>query len=269
MRHATGLVRFALAVLLAGLAMVMPAMAQRQTISGEVTYRERIALPPGATLRVELIDLVTGMATRARAEGAVGEGGQVPLSFALGFDTSTIIPGRAYGLVATIRSPSGLRFETPAPVAIDPLAPPSGLVVLLRAAQAAPEPPPPAPAAEAEPPPPPPELLDTLWRARRIGEIAVAPGIESTLSIAADLRAGGRGGCNNYFAQAGLSGQSIRFSAVAATRMACASSAANEQEARFFAALSATRSWRIVDGGELVLVDASGVELVRFVRSPF
>ena len=33
-----------------------PALAARVELSGQVTYRERIALPPGATLGIELVD---------------------------------------------------------------------------------------------------------------------------------------------------------------------------------------------------------------------
>ena len=36
---------------------VLPALAAPLTLSGEVTYRERIALPPNAVLSVQLLDL--------------------------------------------------------------------------------------------------------------------------------------------------------------------------------------------------------------------
>jgi putative lipoprotein len=261
--HPAPLVFLLLAVLSA---MTAPAMAQRQSISGEVTYRERIAMPSSAILRVELVDLGTGLPTRARAEGAIGEGGQVPLSFTLGFDAVTILPGRSYGLAAEIRAGGVARFATPAPVPVDPLAPPPDILLLLQASAQVADPAVVSETPVAEPLPPPPAILDAVWRARRINGVDTQPGIESTLSIAPDLRAGGRGGCNNYFAQASITGQGIRFSAVAATRMACASDAANQQEARFFAALSGARGWQVIDARELVLLGESGVELVRFSR---
>lgn len=55
----------------------------------------------------------------------------------------------------------------------------------------------------------------------------------------------------------------IRFSAVAASRVACLSDAANAQETAFFAALDAGRGWRR-NGEQLLLLDGSGAELMRF-----
>jgi putative lipoprotein len=80
------------------------------------------------------------------------------------------------------------------------------------------------------------------------------------------MRAGGRGGCNNYFAQATISADSIGFSAIAATRMACMSEPANRQETAFFLALESARSWRH-EGEQLVLSDADGTEVLRFSRT--
>jgi putative lipoprotein len=77
------------------------------------------------------------------------------------------------------------------------------------------------------------------------------------------MRAGGRGGCNSYFAQASVGGESIGFSAIAATRMACLSEVATAQETAFFAALEAARVWRM-DGEQLLFLDADGTELLRF-----
>ena len=80
------------------------------------------------------------------------------------------------------------------------------------------------------------------------------------------MRAGGRGGCNNSFTQAMINGESIRFSAVAATQMACVSTEATLQEERFFSALGEARFWQMRDE-RLVLLDAGGRELVLMARS--
>jgi heat shock protein HslJ len=48
--------------------------------------------------------------------------------------------------------------------------------------------------------------------------------------------------------------------------MACLDEATTTQETAFFAALEAARFWRL-DTGQLVLLDGSGDELVRFARS--
>ncbi len=75
-----------------------------------------------------------------------------------------------------------------------------------------------------EPPAPPPDvaatapILDIVWRAESIRGEAVVENADITLSIERDMRAGGRGGCNSYFAQAALEGRRLRFSAVADAR---------------------------------------------------
>ncbi|HHY48805.1 MAG TPA: META domain-containing protein, partial [Alphaproteobacteria bacterium] len=49
------------------------------------------------------------------------------------------------------------------------------------------------------------------------------------------------------------------------TKLACLSDIATAQEQAFFDALAAARFWRS-DGSTLVLLDAAGVQVVRFVR---
>ena len=80
------------------------------------------------------------------------------------------------------------------------------------------------------------------------------------------MRAGGRGGCNSYFAQTEIAGESLRFSAVAATQMACTANDITEQEQSYFAALQSTRFWRL-RSGKLVLLDAGGRDLVVLAQS--
>lgn len=76
-------------------------------------------------------------------------------------------------------------------------------------------------------------------------------------------RASGYGGCNNFFARVASEGARLRFSAIGATRMACAeSSMATERD--MLAALERTRAYRL-EGGELVLLDGAGAQAARFI----
>jgi heat shock protein HslJ len=77
-------------------------------------------------------------------------------------------------------------------------------------------------------------------------------------------RAGGTGGCNRLTGGYALDGASLRFGALAATRMACAP-ALMDQEQRFFAALAEVRGWRI-EQGRLLLTDAGGAVVLRLAR---
>lgn len=247
---------FGLFVLLA-----TPVFAAKVTLTGEVTYLERIALPPGGTLSVALVDLAAPAEPRVKAEAPISSPGQVPLTFTLNFDSSVVAEGRQYGLVAEIVGEDRtVWFRNTEPYPVDPLAPGAKIAIVVSIVSE-------AEAAAPEPPAPPP-FLNITWQADSIGGKPVARGLVSSLSIASDMRAGGRGGCNSWFAQAEVNGQRLLFSAVAATRMACMSEAATQQEDAFFGALAATRFWRL-DDKLLVLLDGSGASLVVMSRSPF
>jgi putative lipoprotein len=250
------------------LALASPALAAKVTLKGDVTYRERIALPPGGILTVSLIDLATPTQPRVSAKASIASPGQVPLTFTLNFEDSVILPNHQYGLAAEISGVDGtLWFRNAEPYVIDPLAPASDILIVVNVAPHDGDEP--AEAAIEQPvPASPPPILDITWQARTIGGSPVARNVVSSLSIAPDMRAGGRGGCNSWFAQADLEAERLIFSAVAATRMACLSEAATAQEDSFFAALAATRFWRI-DGKDLVLLDAGGAALATLEKSPF
>lgn len=234
-----------------------PALAAPVTLTGDVTYRERMALPEGGTLRVLLLDMTApGTPARVAAEAAVGPPGQVPLTFSLGFDDTAIDTTHSYALVAEISVGKELWFRNAEPYEVAPLAPAAPILIVANFVGGS---------RSAEPAVSP-ELVDVIWRAETIRGVPTEAQTESTLSIASDLRAGGKGGCNNYFAQAKVSGTSLAFSSVAATMMACASTIKTIQEESFFEALSAVRSWQLT-GGKLVLLDADGTEVLRFAQA--
>jgi uncharacterized lipoprotein YbaY len=87
---------------------VNPDTAQT-AVTGTVTYRERIALPPDAVVRVQLEDT-----SRADAPAVViGEqvidpmGRQVPIPFSIGYDPAQINPSGRYTLRARIENAAG------------------------------------------------------------------------------------------------------------------------------------------------------------------
>lgn len=73
------------------------------TVSGEVYYRQRIALPPTAELYVAVED-VSRMDVPAvvMAESRIAPAGQVPISFELKVDASRIDPRYTYAIRARI-----------------------------------------------------------------------------------------------------------------------------------------------------------------------
>ena len=82
-------------------------------IEGEVFYRERMMLPPGAELEVQLQDIsrADAMATVIASVHITTEGGP-PYPFAIEYDAGRIDPRMTYGLRATISAGGRLLFTT-------------------------------------------------------------------------------------------------------------------------------------------------------------
>lgn len=115
---------FGLAPLVVGvLAVPQVTKAGEKTITGEVIYRERIALPPDAVLVIELADVsVADAPATVIAKRRVAPTGQVPIKFDIGFDPKAIQKGRTYALQARITVGERLMFITDTSHRVDPLA---------------------------------------------------------------------------------------------------------------------------------------------------
>lgn len=248
----------ALAATLLLAALISPALAGKIELSGEVTYRERVALPDGARLRIELIDLALPERPRLSVEAPTGAG-QVPLSFTLTFEDSLILPQHNYALNAEIAA-GAVTFRNPEPYPVSPLAQAEPVIIFTHlVAQAEPAPPPPD-TAEAPALP----ILNVTWRASMIGADPVPPGVEMTMLIETSQRTGGMGGCNSWFSQAQVAERSFVIGDLAKTQRSCLYER-NMLEQRFFDALRLSTSWRI-DNGTLLLLDNAANPMVQFTR---
>jgi putative lipoprotein len=247
----------------AGLALLMllvasPAFAEDITFSGLVSWRERMALPPGSSLVVDLVALPGQQRIAGARAGLDGKAGS-PIQFTLNVRSDVVAAGGEFGLVAEIWNGGHAVFRNAQPVRAD-AAMPSG--ILIPVIFTPPPYDPPEPILPSAPDP----LLGVVWTLTSIGGDPVLPGSDVTFSIAADHRAGGKGGCNNYFTEASFEARPLSFGPVAGTRMACAP-AIMAQETRFFAALDATAGYELA-GDTLQLLDAAGVALAGLVRAP-
>jgi putative lipoprotein len=87
------------------------AAPQPPTITGSLTYRQRIALPPTAVIEVQLLDVTR---TDAPAEVlntvTLSPQHQPPFYFTIRYDPRKIDPAHAYALKATISVGGQLRF---------------------------------------------------------------------------------------------------------------------------------------------------------------
>jgi putative lipoprotein len=252
--------RLLCALLIVGLG-AAPALAAKIELPGQVTYRERIALPDHASLEIQLFDeTFPSLPPRLDVKAPIGQG-QVPLAFTLAFDNAVILPDHSYALIASISDDTGLLFRNFQPYPVNPLAPAQPVVIvtnLVGSTQtgASSSVQPTAPTA--------PAILDSVWHATSIGGAAVLPRTVPTLTIGDDLRAGGSGGCNSWFAQAQIDRDTVRFGAAISTKKACAA-AVDQQEQAFHDALSQSARWQ-VDGNNLTLFAADGSTLLTLSR---
>lgn len=91
-------------------AAVASAQTENAQVTGSVTFRERVALPPDAVIDVQLSDAsVADIAGQTVAEVLINaEGRQVPVPFTLTYDPAKIDPSHRYSVRATIRSGDGM-----------------------------------------------------------------------------------------------------------------------------------------------------------------
>ena len=254
--------RFAYAFVVSLCLFASPAFAAKVSLSGQVTYREGIALPDLATLEIQLVDeTLPGLPPRLDVRAPIGPNGGVPLSFTLAFEDSLILPSHTYALVAAISAESGMLFRNAEPYTVNPLAPAEPVLIVTNLVGQVQES---SAVSSAEAAAAPPALLDSIWTAVSIGDTPVLPRTAPSLSIGADLRAGGNGGCNSWFAQAEISGDTLRLGSITATQKGCTQSV-NLQEQAFRAALNGTARWQ-VSGDELTLFGGDGKPLLVFRR---
>ncbi|CAN7302173.1 YbaY family lipoprotein [Bosea sp. LjRoot237] len=228
-------------------ALPLPALAAPRTLSGTVVYRERIALPPGATVEVSLLDVSLADApSRTIARTRIVPRGQVPIPYRLRFNDAVIRPGHRYALRAEIRARGQLWFTTTEyHAALVPEA--SGEIVVQRV----------APPAEVGGP-------AGFWRVESLHGRPLPAGIRATLKIEADGRVSAHSGCNGMGGQATIRDGNIRFGPLVGTMMACPEPRM-QVERHFREALEATRSWRI-ERGALTLLSGRGARLVVLAR---
>ena len=228
-------------------ALPLPALAAPRALSGTVTYRERIALPPSAVVEVSLLDVSLADApSRTIARTRIVPRRQVPIPFRLRFNDSVIQPGHRYALRAEIRVRGQLWFTTMEHhAALVPDA--SSEIVVQRV----------APPAEVGGP-------TGSWRVESLRGRPLPEGVRATLQIDSNGRVSAHGGCNGMGGQATIRDRAIRFGPLVGTLMACPEPRM-QVENQFRAALEATRSWRI-ERGALTLLSGRGARLVVLAR---
>jgi putative lipoprotein len=224
-------------------------------IEGAVIYRERMALPPGAVVEVQLQDIsradapATVMATITMTPEHAP-----PYPFAIDYDPGIIDGRMRYGLRASIRLDDKLLFTNTD--YIDPFAGNPVQVMVQRV---------PAPVVASGP-----TLESTHWALQTLnGETAPLGANDQPLDIlfeAGEMRAAGFSGCNRYsgaFNYEGTSthGNPLGFGMMAGTMMACAKG--GDLEPDYLAMLAVVTSYRLESSKLSLLAGADVVATFR------
>lgn len=106
-------------------------------------------------------------------------------------------------------------------------------------------------------------VLFGKWLAEDIGNHGVLDRAQSTFVVEEDGSVSGSTAVNRYRGKATIQGDEIKFGPLIATRRA-APRALMDQEARFLKALEGVVGYRIDANGLLYLIDAEGVDQIRF-----
>jgi uncharacterized lipoprotein YbaY/heat shock protein HslJ len=242
--------------------------AMAQTIKGTATYRERMALPPGAVFEAVIEDVSRADAkAETIAQTRVPSPGNPPITFTIVYDPAKILPDRRYAVRATILVDEKLLFTT------DTAAPaltggnPNTVKLVMRRVGAGPTPPPqPAGGKPAEGTAQPPAaasspLTGTSWQLVKFqgsDDKTLTPddGSKYTLEFAAGWQLNARIDCNRGRGSWKSSGPNhLQFGPLALTRAMCPSGSMYDQIVK---QLPNIRSYVIKDGHLFLSLMADG-----------
>lgn len=226
-----------------------------ETVSGSVTYRQRIAMPPDTVLAVRIEDVSRADAPAlllAEIREPFGER-QVPIPFSLQVPSASIDPRFSYVVRASITVNGEMRFATTRSHPVLTRGATNKVDLLLEAVQAtAPQVRSSATESVAAV-----GLKDTYWKLVELDGTQVAQAPQQRREVRMTLASEGSrlnafGGCNQLAGGYVLEGNALRFTQMAGTMMAC-ESPLMELEDRFLKMLGATTGYRI-EGQQLILL---------------
>lgn len=248
-----------------------------QTLSGEVYYRERKFLPPGAELNIALKDVSkVGAPATVIATSTTLLAGSQPYQFSLDYSPADIDKAGEYTLRATVTFYGELLFTSA--TRLDPFKrPDEAISIELRMIGSTEEQLQSAPTVEADTGlavvsvNPLADLANTYWKLVSLNETAVVMEAEQEREAFLQLREDtgsvrGFAGCNTFTGSYTVNGNDLEFGPIAATRKACA--AGMETESNFLRVLEGTAYFSIHEE-TLTLLNESKKPVARLVAVYF
>ncbi|MEP7066576.1 MAG: META domain-containing protein [Gemmatimonadota bacterium] len=179
------------------------------------------------------------------------QGAQVPLPFSLPYDVGRIDKSHLYTIRASIRSKGEPLFASDIARGVITQGNPTHVDLVLSRAD-------PTAASGSG------DVAGSSWVLVDLQGAAVVADTRVTLDFSAPGRVTGPGSCNRFFATVDMSGSSIRFGAVGATRMACGT-AVSLQEVKYFEALESAN--RVTIEGSTLSIYGGAPRPLRFERA--
>lgn len=219
-------------------------------LSGTASYRERMALPPGAVFKASLAEVSRPNAPANVIATTEVKSPRTPINFVLAYDDQAISPDGRYVVRGRITLNGQVLFATDSDVPLQAVGGVHNVRLLLRRTGGD------TPGMSVE---------NTYWKLRTLHGVVVTP-VEPTRQAwlmldPAGHRASGFAGCNHLTGDYTLEGDRLSFSHMATTLQMCLQGM--EQEQAFLDALSAVARWR-ASRKRLALLDQDGSAIATF-----
>ncbi|HET9218464.1 MAG TPA: META domain-containing protein [Terriglobia bacterium] len=187
-------------------------------VTGQITYREKMAVPAQSVAVVTLRDItVANAASTVIAEQRIDLAGrQVPIAFRLTVDRAKLQSQRKYAVRGSIVGPDEKFLWVTMDIHVVDSSKPSVAVGTLMMSRASGE--------SADPQE---RLRSGEWTIVKLNGVDVPKGARATLTFGASAVLSGRSFCNSFSGTYALAGQSLSLSPKASTLMACAPDVAN------------------------------------------
>lgn len=108
-------------------------------------------------------------------------------------------------------------------------------------------------------------LVGTEWHLEDLGGAGIIDNSQASLAFPEAGRVAGNGSCNRFTGSVTISGETLKISPLASTRMACMSEAASNQEMKYLKALEGATRYEWKD--PYLLIYSEGLEKpLRFTK---
>ncbi len=214
---------------------------ENPSVTGNVIYRERIALPAGSLINVKLVDisLQDVPSITISEQEIITTGQQVPIPFKLDYNPQEIKPNHTYAVQARITINEQLVFINTQSYLVITRDNPQDIQIMLTRVKSNPT-----------------QTSSFIgkWLLEDLGGTGVMDYVQTTMELTKDGKIFGSAGCNNYLGSYTIKNNQLKISPLGVTKKMCTPTVMN-QESRFLQALESTG--KISFNGAFLFIESS------------